>query len=350
MNAVLTSRQRTAAALTCQAVDRVPCVPLIDNSYAAGGQGVPVSECFMDPVRHAEALTASLELHPGVDGFSINLCLADEVTLSRQRTPDGWVVNTTGGITWEVPFNDIGSVAEREIVSFDDPRLNSDDPFSAGALATLRATPRAIRRDYGVFAGVMGPFSQIGFLMGLDRLLLATVDDPSGLRRAIESRLPLTMDWVDQTMEYDPCAFWVGEGLATSSMISPETYREFVLPYERIVAQRIHSWDRPCVLHICGKLAPATLKLIPSSGADCLEADWPVDLVTARGLMGDRVALKGNLNTTTLVQASPETIHRLCKELLGSIGREPGFLLSSGCALGRDTPPANVQAMAQSLV
>jgi uroporphyrinogen decarboxylase len=349
MSALLTSRQRTAAALACQPVDRVPCVPLIDNSYAASVLGVPVSECFIDPNRHAEALTACMERHPGADGFSINLCLADEIILSRQRTRDGWLINTTGGITWAVPFNDVGSVCEREILSFEDPRLDSEDPFRAGALETLRATPQAIREAYFVNAGVTGPFSQVVFLMGLERVLLATVDDPDGLRRAIEKRLPVALDWVDETMPYDPSAFWIGEGLASSSLIGPKIYRDFVLPYEKLVAERIHAWGKPCVLHICGKLAPAALELIPTSGIDCLEADWPVDLANARARMGKGIALKGNLNTTTLVQASPETIYRLSRELVESIGREPGFLLSSGCALGRDTPPANVEAMAKAV-
>ena len=139
------------------------------------------------------------------------------------------------------------------------------------------------------------------------------MDDPDGLRRAIERRLPLTLEWVDQTMPYDPCAIWMGEGVASSSMIGPSVYREFVLPYEKLVVERVHRWGRPCILHICGKLAKGTLELIATSGVDCLEADWPVDLASARTVLGSGIALKGNLNTTALVQASSTTVYQLSR-------------------------------------
>ena len=348
MEAPFSPRQRAVAALRCQATDRACCVPLIDNSYSAAVLGAPVSACFLDPRLHAESLAACLDRHPLIDGLSINLGLADEIISARRRTADGWLVETTGGLTWNVPENDIGSVCKREIVSFDDPRLRDENPFQPAVLRTLEALPAAYRQRWLVNAGVTGPFSQVAFLLGLERTLLATVDDPAGLRRAIDLRLPLALAWVDALAAYDPAAVWIGEGFASSSLISPAVYREFVLPYEQEVCKRVHAIGLPCVLHICGKLAPGALDLIATSGVDCLEADWPVDLVQARARLGPGVALKGNLNTTTLVQADAETIFKLSSELLEKMGRRPGYLLSSGCALGRDTPPANVDAMARA--
>ncbi len=163
-----------------------------------------------------------------------------------------------------------------------------------------------------------------------------------------DKRVPLTLDWIDAFAQYSPSSFWIGEGVASSSVISPRAYQEFVLPYEKIMAEKMRQLGIPSVLHICGKIVPAALDLIATSGVDCLEADWLVDLAFARQRMGSRVALKGNLNTTTLVQAGPETIYALARELIKTPGLEKGFILSSGCALGRDTPPANVDAMAQA--
>ncbi len=181
----MTSRQRAVAAMFGQPVDRLPCVPLIDNSYSAAVLGVPVSECFLHPETHAASLAGCLDRHPLIDGFSINWCLADEVILSRERTSSGWLVHTTGGMTVTVPLNDVGSVSACEIVSFDDPRLSVDNPFLPGLIQTLQALPPAIRQNTLVNCGVTGPFSQVEFLMGLDRVMYATLDDPAGLRRAM---------------------------------------------------------------------------------------------------------------------------------------------------------------------
>jgi hypothetical protein len=340
-------RQRAVEAMYGRMPDRVPCVPLIDNSYSAPVMGVPVAQCFLDPISHAESLVACLERHPTIDGVSINLCLADEIILEKQEQSDGYAIKTTGGTTWMIPHNDIGSVMEREIDSFDDPRLEFEDPLKSGIIRTLQAIPADIRRRYLINTGVTGPFSQVCFLMGIERVMMATIDDPAGLHRAIEKRLPLALQWIEEMAELDPGCIWIGEGFASSSLISPETYRKFVVPYERALIEKIRQVGVPSVLHICGKLNPA-LDLIPETQTNCLEADWQVDLADAKSRIGDRISLKGNLNTTTLVSSGPDEIYEISRQAINAAAAGGGFVLSSGCALGRDTPPENVDAMAQA--
>ncbi len=340
-------RQRAVKAMYGQKPDRVPCMPFIDNSFSAPTMGVPVSQCFLDPISHAESMVASLERYPDIDGVSINLCLADDIVLEKGKTADYYVIKTTGGITWMIPYNDIGSVIEREIVSFDDPRLDYEDPFKSGIIQTLQAVPADIRRRYLVSTGVTGPFSQVCLLMGIERVMMATIEDPVGLHRAIEKRLPLALRWIEEMAEFDPGCIWIGEGLASASLIGPTTYQEFVVPYERALVEKIRQVGVPSVLHICGKLDPS-LHLIPDTETDCLEADWQVDLADAKSRIGDRVSIKGNLNTTNLVSDGPEKIYELSKEAIEDAAEGGGFILSSGCALGRDTPPENVEAMIQA--
>ena len=346
-NMNMAPRQRAVEAMYGRMPDRVPCVPLIDNSYSAPVMGVPVSQCFLDPISHAESLVACLERHPTIDGVSINLCLADEIILEKQEHAGEYIVKTTGGTTWMIPHNDIGSVMERKIVSFDDPRLEFEDPLKSGIFQTLQAIPADIRRRYLINVGVTGPFSQVCFLLGIERVMLATIDDPAGLHRAIEKRLPLALQWIEDMAAFDPGCIWIGEGFASSSLIGPTTYREFVVPYERALADKIRQVGVPSVLHICGKLSPA-LDLIPETETNCLEADWQVDLADAKRRIGDRVSLKGNLNTTSLVSRGSEEIYEMSKQAIEAAAAGGGFILSSGCALGRDTPPENVEAMAQA--
>ncbi len=345
----MTPRQRVTEAMYGRKPDRVPCMPFIDNSYSSPTLGIPVSQSFLDPTSHAESLAACFERHPNLDGVSINLCLSDEIILEKEERSDEYLIKTTGGITWILPHNDIGSVMEREIVSFDDPRLEHDDPLKPGILRTLEAMPSEIRSKYMVCTGVTGPFSQICILMGIERVMMATIEDPAGLHRAIEKRLPLALQWIEELAQFDPGAIWIGEGLASSSLIGPTTYREFVVPYEKALTQKIRQVGVPSVLHICGKLNPS-LDFIPETETDCLEADWQVDLADAKSRIGDRVSIKGNLHTTTFVSGKPEEIYELSKQAIANTASEGGFILSSGCALGRDTPAANVEAMAQAIL
>jgi len=340
----LTHRQRAVNAIQRHTTDRPPCVPFIDNSYAAPRAGRKVSECFIDPDAYAEGLVASLERHPDIDGVSINLCLADEIILEVKQTADEYLVKTTGGLTWLVPFNDVGSVRETEVTSFDDSRLESDDPFKPGIILTLKAIPDDLHQRYLFSCGLTGAFSQVAFMMGLTRVMMATIEEPQALERAIKKRLPFALRWAEEMAEFDPPCVWIGEGFASSSLMSAHTYKRFVLPYEHIVCDRLRELGIPSIIHICGKINPI-LDMIPETHADCLEADWQVDLVDARQRIGDRISIKGNLNTTTLVHGSQSEIYELSRQALRTMQGNPGFILSSGCALGRDTPPENVDAM-----
>ena len=99
----MTPRERSVAVLEGNIPDRVPCVPLIDTSYAAAVAGMPVSECFINPEAYAAALVASFERHPDIDGVSINIGLSDDVILDHKKANDVHTIKTTGGLTWMVP-------------------------------------------------------------------------------------------------------------------------------------------------------------------------------------------------------------------------------------------------------
>ncbi len=345
----MNSRQRTTNAIFGKSVDRPPCVPLIDISYAAAVAGIDVSQCFLDPAKHAEALAEVLQRHPEIDGLSVNISLDDEIMLRRTTKKDRHIVQTTGGLTWNIPFNDIGSVKETEIKSFDDPRIDEDDPFSPGITNTLRAIPPGVRNNYFINAGVTGAFSQVAFLMGLENVMLASVDNPPGLLGAVEKRLPFALRWIENMAELDPAGIWIGEGVASASLISPDTYRKFVLPFEQVLFDRLRQLKIPGILHICGRL-DGILDIIPESRCDCLELDWQVDIAEAAKCIGDQVALKGNLNTSILVQSDEREIRTLSRNTIEKASQAGGFILSSGCCLGRDTPPENVDAMAMATV
>jgi MtaA/CmuA family methyltransferase len=185
--------------------------------------------------------------------------------------------------------------------------------------------------------------------MGLNQVLIATIENPMQLHKAIEKRLPLTYRWIEEMVEFNPACIWIGEGFASSSLISPKCYREFVLPYEQAVADKIHQYGIPCLLHICGKTEPI-IEIVPETGVDCMEVDWQVDIVKAKACIGNKIALKGNLNTTSLVLAGPEEIYKQSLVLIQEVSAGGGYILSSGCALGRDTPPENVDAMVQAVL
>jgi uroporphyrinogen decarboxylase len=48
------------------------------------------------------------------------------------------------------------------------------------------------------------------------------------------------------------------------------------------------------------------------------------------------------------VHDTPQQVFETAREAIQKAMRGGGFILSSGCALGRDTPPENIEAMARA--
>jgi len=71
-----------------------------------------------------------------------------------------------------------------------------------------------------------------------------------------------------------------------------------------------------------------------------------VDLAEARKRIGNKISLKGNLNTTNfMMTATPEQVEEKCKRAIDVAGKDGGFILSTGDQCGRDTPDANIFKM-----
>ena len=82
-----------------------------------------------------------------------------------------------------------------------------------------------------------------------------------------------------------------------------------------------------------------------ATGADVLELDHAVDLAGACRIVGPDIALWGNLDPVgVLSRGTPELVRRKAREAVQAAGHRR-FVLSSGCTLAMETPPANLDAL-----
>jgi uroporphyrinogen decarboxylase len=94
---------------------------------------------------------------------------------------------------------------------------------------------------------------------------------------------------------------------------------------------------------------------IASIGADVVGLDWTVNLATARRLVGDRVALQGNLDPNVLF-APPAAVAEQARLLLDSFGRPQrpdgrwdGHVFNLGHGISQYTPPEQVAALVEAV-
>ena len=130
-------------------------------------------------------------------------------------------------------------------------------------------------------------------------------------------------------------------------------YQAFSLAYmRRIVAglQREKDGVRiPAIVFTKG--GGLWLDEMADIGADALGLDWTVNLGRARALVGDRVALQGNLDPAVLM-AGPEQVAAEVEKALASYGTPSnghGHVFNLGHGISQFTPPESVTAMVDAV-
>lgn len=130
---------------------------------------------------------------------------------------------------------------------------------------------------------------------------------------------------------------WVGT-------LSPADYAAHVLPYSRRVLQAAAATGVP-VIHF-GTGTAALLEEMRAAGGTVIGLDWRVPLERGRQILGEGVALQGNLDPAALFSPLP-VLRRQIAAVLRSAGKGPGHIFNLGHGILQDTPVEHVRAAAE---
>ena len=128
---------------------------------------------------------------------------------------------------------------------------------------------------------------------------------------------------------------WVGT-------LSPQDYEMFVLPHSQKVLEAVKAENVP-VIHF-GTNTTTLLPLMKRAGGDVIGLDWRVPLDDGWALLGEDVAVQGNLDPALLFAPLPELKMRVLDILRRANGR-PGHIFNLGHGILQNTPVDNVKAV-----
>lgn len=131
---------------------------------------------------------------------------------------------------------------------------------------------------------------------------------------------------------------WVG-------CLSPDDYREFVLPHSQSVIKNITPGVP--VIHF-GTGTGTLLELMREAGGNVIGLDWRVRLDEAWKRVGHDVAVMGNLDPVTLFADRHEVIAQ-AKRILDQAALRPGHIFNLGHGILPDTPVENVIALVDAV-
>jgi uroporphyrinogen-III decarboxylase len=294
-----------------------------------------MAELILSPSLHARALAQCVRELP-VDGVYINLCLGQGQAAGAVNRSGTYQARLDDALDVKFGANDVLSVSATEIRTLEDPRLATAEGFHVGMKETFQAIPAEIREEVAVCVGLTGAFSQVGFLLGVQELMMAIMDDPEAVHRAIRLRQKAVLRQVEELATLGARFIWIGEGMASGSLISPDTYAEFVLPYEQEAAQATRRCGALSLLHICGSIT-SELTHIARSEVDGVDVDAPTDWQAAVDILGPSLCLKGNISPLLFLAGNERPLEEACQRALKPVKRAGGFIMSTGCLVPRDS-------------
>ena len=132
--------------------------------------------------------------------------------------------------------------------------------------------------------------------------------------------------------------------------LSAAGYKEFSLKYmQRIISRLPAEADgRKVPVIVFTKGGGQWLNAIAECGAQAVGIDWTTDIHSARDLVGDRVALQGNMDPSMLF-ASPERIRTEVEGILASYGHGSGHVFNLGHGITPGVNPDHVTAFVDAV-
>ncbi|MDR3588324.1 MAG: uroporphyrinogen decarboxylase family protein [Negativicutes bacterium] len=330
----MTPKERTAALARGEAIDRIPCMPMVtDQAYFL--MGGPMSQYYHSAELMAQAQIYAYETYeldsvgagPGLFG------IAEAIGTQLAFTPSS------------VPYVSVPALADYEQLE----RLPLIDPGRSGRLPlilkALRLVQDAVKERVSVGCSVGGPLTTAAAVRGTDNFLKDLRRCPEKVHKLLQFVTDNAIIFMDalSDMGIKPS---ISEPTASGTLISERHFREFAKPYLKQYAEYIiRRFGSGPFVHICGD----TTK-IWGDMADCsatvLSLDNQVDLAEAKRQVGHRACLAGNIKPYVLWQGTPEQVALEAKECLRKTWDSPkGFVLASGCGLSLGTPTENVIAM-----
>lgn len=217
--------------------------------------------------------------------------------------------------------------------------------------------------DSGIVRGFVGSFAQPGCwqelceLAGTQQAIFWAMDEPNAVHAFLSRLSAIKVGYVRGEMRgarYDLIEH--GGGAASSTVISPAMFDEFVVPYDRPIVDALHEAGFPVVYHTCGGMM-AILDRIPATGCDASETLSPPGVggdiqpeqrKRVKEMLGSRVALIGGVDQGELLRhGTPAQIGAEVRGLFESFGQAGGYICSASDHFF-DVPVENLRCLARA--
>lgn len=383
----MNSRERMAMAMHHQQPDRVPVMCQLAVGHYFLYSGVPSEEIWFTSEGFAEALVR-MQRRYRFDGILINVPGRPKGWLDRnvrevRRDDDGqWLTLKTNDRVF-IPNDDNAQfypASESDVLRADFEKIDPDDldfidglkgyvwgtehiPWLEGKeppgpltqvpsyfFDTIDAVRRRVGHDVSVHGEVFSPLTHYMELFGYEQALTTFIMDPGKVHAILDRLSVASVTWAVAQARHGVDAVLISSAFVGGPLLSPRMYKEFVVPYERRVTDAVKAEGVPVYTHTCGRIGDR-LDLMLETGTEGVDTLDPpplgnTELAVAKQQIGDKVFIKGNMNSVELLLATDaqQVIdHASNRVLLGKPGG--GYILSTACSVAPRVAPWKLELL-----
>lgn len=332
----MNSTERVHTALGLRQPDRVPILEfVIDEKVARAAVAgcADVADC-MDRL--------------DMDGVG---CGARFEVVSRNA--DGTYVDEWG-VTYKQSPEAVAHPHRGPIVTLEDAgAYEPPDPEAPHRLGKLPDLVSRYKGRRAICFHHRAAFMWSAYLMGLDNILMHMLDEPELVELTMEKVLRCNMRIVRRAIRAGAEVIILGDDYAGNSgpMMSPDLFRQFVLPPLKRMVDMIHEEGALCIKHSDGDLYPL-LDMIVSAGPDGINPIEPVagmELKKVKALYGDKVCITGNIDCAHLLpHGTPEQVREAVRQAIADAAAGGGYILTSSNSIHSSCRAENLVAMVRA--
>jgi uroporphyrinogen decarboxylase len=202
--------------------------------------------------------------------------------------------------------------------------------------------------DRPVFAGIIGPFSLAGRLMGVSDALVYCYDEPEMVHAAMEKATEFLISYALAYKAVHAAGVVMAEPL--TGLLSPAMAAEFSHPYVKRIIDAVQDDTFAVIYHNCGNSTVKMVDSLAALGAGAYHFGNKVDMREILAQMPQDILVMGNVDPSSQFRnGTPDSIKAETIRLLTDCGRHKNFVISSGCDIPPASPWENIDAFFEAV-
>jgi uroporphyrinogen-III decarboxylase len=352
---------RIARAINLEPVDRIPIIYMA-TAFSPRFMGMTQAEFVTNPDAPVEVTIAAMDRLGDLDGVNMMPGAYQTVKLSLL-----WL-SKIARPGRELPEDQLWQVQEAELMTVDDydfivdkgwkaflegyrPKILDMQLYEAHTEwigKDFSEVPKRFRKaGYDIMAcgSTTIPFECLCGARSMPKFFLDLYRIPDKVKAVMDVILPHQIQTGIRAAELTGVPrVWVGGWRSASALLAPKIWDTLVFPYFFEMIKAFSEKDILSVLHWDQDWTRDLSRLLEFPAKKCvLNLDGMTDIRKVKEILGNHMAVLGDVPATLFATGSPDDIYEYVKSLAQDVG-PTGLLLCPGCDGPINTKPENMEA------